>query len=274
MKQSLLKIIGIVLIISMFFSLCGCFGNKDKDYSKMFSYKLDDKNETCIINKYIGDADKVEIPEKIEYYDVVAISTNAFANNTIIKEVTVPDSVTLLEKGCFSNCIKLEKVNFGKGIVEIKKNAFYNCTSLKEINLPKKLERLGDRAFFHCVSAKRVTVPKTLKKWGMTSFANCSSLEEIELQEGIETIGEYATFMNCDNVKEITIPASVKDICDAAFFCNHGSLKTVNFLGNAPKVGVKIFGAPNKDIIVKYKENTSGWENSSLGTDYTLKSVK
>lgn len=56
-------------------------------------------------------------------------------------------------------------------------------------------------------------------------FEMCSSVEQVELPEGVETLG-LGTFRDCENLKEIRLPSTLKEIGQEAFWnCGFESLK-------------------------------------------------
>ena len=62
---------------------------------------------------------------------------------------------------------------------------------------------------------KDVSLPSTLKKIGDYAFENCQYLTHIELNEGLEYIGDSA--FDGTNLAEVEIPRSVKKIGESAF---------------------------------------------------------
>lgn len=63
---------------------------------------------------------------------VTSINSNAFANFTSLKSITIPPSVTTIADNAFFNCINLEKVYIQSTKVTIGTKAFWGCTLLSE----------------------------------------------------------------------------------------------------------------------------------------------
>lgn len=82
-----------------------------------------------------------------------------------------------------------------------------------------------------------VKLSQSLKTIGDMAFDGCSNLKEIEIPNGIETIGSTA-FRNCA-LTSLVIPESVKSIDSYAFNnCKH--LMEVFFVGNKAPKGIEI----------------------------------
>jgi hypothetical protein len=56
------------------------------------------------------------------------IAANAFAGNTTITSVTIPDSILCIEKNAFSNCTALVTVVISDSVTEVQASAFSGCT--------------------------------------------------------------------------------------------------------------------------------------------------
>lgn len=94
---------------------------------------------TCTITS--GDAPctgDVQIPANVNYegksYDVTVIGTNAFADNTGLTGISVPNTVTTVSDGAFSGCTALNKVELGEVVSYIAMSAFTGCTSISEVH--------------------------------------------------------------------------------------------------------------------------------------------
>ena len=86
--------------------------------SKGLTFTLDEPSKTATVSGYISQLlpAEVGIPSTIEYdnsvkYTVTGIADNVFANNSALKEVTIPASVTHIGDQAFFNCANLQKVH-------------------------------------------------------------------------------------------------------------------------------------------------------------------
>lgn len=104
----------------------------------------------------------------------------------------------------------------GKPVSLIRK---LGSTGIDAIKLSDSVETIDDSCFMPTssegTSVKIVVFGNGVKKIGKNAFLNCSNLEELELNDGLEQIGDMA--LTYTGVKEIVIPESVSNIGDAAF---------------------------------------------------------
>lgn len=92
----------------------------------------------------------VSIPENITVdgasYSVTKIDEKAFAENTAITKVTLPDSITEIPSYCFYNCTNLMNLYLPKNVTSVGEYAFAGCTTLDSIRIVG-LTSVGTNAF-------------------------------------------------------------------------------------------------------------------------------
>ena len=157
---------------------------------------------------YYGVEGAVEIPETVSYndveYKVVGIDTNAFANQSGMTSVTlpnsllylagfrgcsgltsieIPNSVIYIDSGSFEYCSALSSVSIGSSVTHIYGGAFNGCTALTSIVLPDAVSFIGEDAFYNCSSLTYVFFGASVETIGTYSFIGCGALETIEVSE-------------------------------------------------------------------------------------------
>ena len=229
MKKLFLFLLCAVLLCA---GLCGCkpAANPASDFEYRVSDSYGDAGGV-LIQKYVGTATTVVIPEKIEGKPVFNIDIMAFAN-TNIEKVVIPDTVINIADMAFKNCPALKEVVFGSGLQIICRQAFMNCPSLQEAILPSSLRTLNYEAFSLCTSLKKVRLPKSLTLLGSAAFLLCP-VEELILEDGITMFGSSYAFSG-SKFKTLTIPASVQTIGSESFIVYSGELEQV-FLKGTPR---------------------------------------
>ena len=68
--------------------------------------------------------------------------------NTSLKSITIPGSVTTIQRGIFGGCEVLGKVILEEGVTTIEGQAFWGITSIKEITIPSTVDNMGEHVFY------------------------------------------------------------------------------------------------------------------------------
>ena len=189
-----------------------------------FQYVFSENGESVYISKYIGTSETVVIPSEIEGRPVLVIKgvsqnmeivSGAF-ENTGVRSVVIPESVTVIGISAFKDCKELEEVTVSSQCERLSVEAFQNCSKLEYIDLSRtKITRLEADAFSGCTALKEIRLPDTLQEIEQKAFYNCTSLEALELPSGLLKIGEEALF-SCTSLKTINIPTDLYLRCQTS----------------------------------------------------------
>ena len=115
---------------------------------------------------------KVVLPEGLE-----TIGKGTFHEDSVLVEINVPRSVTLVDNASFNNCVALENITIGSasapqgrmvstmnaekasaaGNTVIGYGAFWNCERLSSVNLTDAVSEIGEYAFRYCTSLSSLT---------------------------------------------------------------------------------------------------------------------
>ena len=223
-----------------------------------FQYLVDP--EGVVITKYIGTEEEVVVPSEISGTSVVEISNNAFANNTEIKTVYLPNSILFIEYGAFCNS-SVEKVFLPKNLTRICSYVFYGCKNLKQITFPNTIERIEPYAFGES-GLEELVLPNSVQHIMEFSFYNCTKLKSITFSENLKSIGTGAfaftavaevslpdsirhlsaeVFMECDELVSIKFPRDITFI-PSHFLYSCSKLKDVTFPSGLLKINYYAFG--------------------------------
>ena len=206
------------------------------------------------------------IPAAVEvsgtWYMPVQINAHIFENNTNLKSITLPDTITDVGIYSFSGCTNLESVEWGDSITGIASRTFNECSALKNVTIPANTDEIGSAAFKGCGSLESIIIPEKVEIVYGSSFdkcvnlkevtflgddtvinsnvfSNCESLSKVVLPKNLKSI-EASTFKYCYALEEITIPAMVEKVDTDAFkYCKN--LKTVIFTGKCETIGESAF---------------------------------
>lgn len=233
----------------------------------------------------VSDREDITVPAEADGQPVTAIGEDALCMCENLKRVTIPDSVTVIERNPFTICSRLEEIVvspdhpalevrdgmlFSKadarlivcptaacpencmipeGTKIIGVNAFWSCDRLNSVTVPEGVEEIGDRAFWYCENLTEVNLPGSLKKIGESAFAGNKSLKAFPIPEGVEEIGDNALW-GCGLAK-VDIPDSVTAVGNNPFtFCE--GLRQISVSPDHPVLEVRdgvLFSRPDSRLI-------------------------
>lgn len=242
---------------------------------------------------------KIEVDDENEYYTDDGYGVLYTKDFSILVQYpigndrsnyTVTSNTQYIEEWAFAENSYIQTVILPDTLIEIDNYAFYGCNKLTGIELPQSLSTLGDAAFRDCSNLKNIILPESLKGKLSTTFSGCSSLESIIVPSKIEELSFYAfgdctslknviitspvidirgyNFSDCINLESISIYASDPIMASADEFENCRSLQSAYFYGNAPvqynlsPITSKMFGDTASSFTIYYKEGTTGWTDS------------
>ncbi|MBQ2752741.1 MAG: leucine-rich repeat protein [Firmicutes bacterium] len=114
-----------------------------------------------------------------------------------VKDIHHNIAVTRIGEHAFENS-KIKRVRLPKTITNIDYCAFYNCLELKKIKLPSELKVIGRSAFNNCINLKYIHIPSNVTTIGKLAFKGIESLE-IYIPNSVINIAEDA-FEGCENL--------------------------------------------------------------------------
>lgn len=147
---------------------------------------------------------KVELPEEIE-----KIGYSAFTGLKTLTEVSVPDSVTVIEGRAFEGCENLVSVRLPKYLKKLGFCAFAGCKSLRRIELPDQVKSIEENLFDGCVSLEEVKLPQDAVVLQMDVFRGCRSLKEVVLPKFLFQL-DRGDFYGCESLTRVIWPPKMK----------------------------------------------------------------
>ncbi len=196
----------------------------EEDAIKCWETKIGDEGKIVItkyLSSYTGGTNmsnpekQVKIPAKIGEREVVELGDHAFLLDWTIESMEIPNTIMRIGKNAVG-CKNLKEVIIPDSVTVIDDFAFCDC-GVKKITLGKKIRRLGEGVFCRCEHLKEIYLPKNIKKISVRAFAECKNLERVVIENGVARIDKKA-FFDCSKLKVVEIPESVTYIADDAFF--------------------------------------------------------
>ena len=182
--------------------LCKAFGIDVVAFSDETVPVQHEKQKTRLLKGVIP-ATEASIEQMLAAYN--EIGYKAFAANTAITNVTIPNSIHAVFSKSFCDCTQLKAIHFPQDINSIAPGAFKGCLSLEEISIDS-----GKRY----VVVNGLLIDKTEKM--LIRAANSKQQKIISIPEQVISIAPYA-FDHC-TAETIKLPARLKMLSDRAFW--------------------------------------------------------
>lgn len=121
---------------------------------------------------------------------LTSIPNNAFAYQTELASVILPEMVTSIGAGAFFECTSLTEVTMGERVQYINSYAF-ECCAFTSIDLPSSLVGIGSFAFAFNPYLESITIPESVRALGYpyqfneNPFTGCRALKRFD--------GKYAS---------------------------------------------------------------------------------
>jgi hypothetical protein len=145
----------------------------------------------------------------------------------------------------------LTDVALPEGMTSIGSLAFMDCLYLDEVSIPSTVETINNRAFENCrlLSSVNFAEKSALTEIGNWAFYNCHLLKDLQIPEGVKTLG-YGAFYGCTYLQELTLPSTLVSLDDVSFaLCAKLQKMNVDAIV-PPTVNARTFEDVNRSIPV------------------------
>ena len=177
---------------------------------------------------------------------VVSLDRYAFYEQSMLKSITLPESLKYINGNVFERCENLTSITVPENVTTIGACAFAN-SGLTEIFLPEGLKIIGGSAFMGVPAAQiyipdsviyigshaffqskleEITLPGGLVKLEDYLLSNCISLKKAYIGEGIACLGSNMFYI-CPNLEEVYFPSTLRET--EKIFQYNRSLKNIYF---------------------------------------------
>ena len=189
------------------------------------------------------------------------------ARKSTIKTVVLNSGVTTLGDYAFAGCSNLSAIQLPNGLKSIGEYAVNNCDALASITIPDSVTSIAYRAFSYCDALTSIVIPDSVSSIGGWAFEasgltdvtlskglteipngcfNWCDLTEINIPEGVATIGESAFYHN-SRLSKVYLPHSIESIASSAFnSCS--SLSDVFYAGTREEADAIRIGTGNANL--------------------------
>jgi beta-lactamase regulating signal transducer with metallopeptidase domain len=122
--------------------------------------------------------------------NITRIGNNAFTECKSLKHFDIPETVTDIGIAAFCGS-GIKEIRIPEGVTVIKQSTFTACPDLERVYLPKSLTRIEEYAFMNCTNLKEIIIPESVTEIGMYSFSKCTSLSD-ESKASIKAVNKKA----------------------------------------------------------------------------------
>ena len=250
--------------------------------------------DTWRLANYTGTRRNVSIPSTYNGGTVVAISDNAFAGNTSMETLVIPETVTSIGAEAFADCSNLKNLTMSSKVTTIGDNAFEGCDAIETASIPAnaasyiskgnlvdltvtngaieeyafasspklatvkvvgETTSIGREAFSGCAVLASVDVDGQEVAIGDNAFVDCAMLTDVAFGD-VASIGDFA-FKDCAAIGELVIPDSVTSIGGGAFSgCSGLTSMRLPFVGGREQT------TPSESTLFGYIFGTESYANS------------
>lgn len=226
----------------------------------IYDYTSDGEQVTITgINTSSEEAALLVLPDKINNKDVVSLASSAFANQTQLTNVILPNTITEIGASAFAGCTNLTSVTLSNSLGIIQEKAFENCVSLTNVNMPSATA-ISSHAFKGCSSLTNITVPANTTNIGEGAFTGCNALNISVNATNPYYCAENNILYSKDKTyiyatggisSDVIIPETVTRIEEYAF-CNNSNLECVHIYGTPTICSYAFWNCENLEEVYFY----------------------
>ena len=190
---------------------------------------------------YFGESEEITVPDS-----VAVIEQGAFIRKSNLRQVTIPDNVKIIKTGAFDYCFQLTKIYVPDSVV-VEDRAFSSCRGLADE--AGMLVVNGNLCEYYGESDD-IVIPEGVSKISTGVFCQRENIKSVVFPEGLTAIGDSA-FGNCTGITSLKLPESLETIGEKAFW--NTSLSCIEIPKNTTSIGEKAFDSCSllKKIIIQ-----------------------
>ena len=280
--------------------ICACGETETRTVcaSVGLAYRANEEDGTCIITGPGECSDTIlHVPAFINGYRVVSVWQGAFGRNADLVEVSLPNTLLVVDCEAFFACKSLEQVSLPNSLENIEISAFLDCKSLTSIFIPTSVNSISVSAFSGCenlesiivdadsvkfysqgnciidratqavvIGCKASAIPNGVVKIGEHAFAHCNLITTIDIPESVMSIDEQA-FYQCRKLETVILPQNVKSIGSDAFLaCT--ALKSITIPSGVTDIVASTFKLCYSLETIIFTGTIEQWSAITFGKDW------
>lgn len=154
----------------------------------------------------------VDLPNTLK-----TIGRETFRDCTSLEKITLPDSLRILQLRAFMDCTSLKSVTLSGELPLDDSNPFEGCSGITLEFSERSETIIGSNNHFDTLGGAvvAVSIPSNARSIGENAFYNWSNLKTVRMENGVETIKDFAFFGTA--IENIIIPDTVSTLGYLAF---------------------------------------------------------
>lgn len=147
----------------------------------------------------------------------ISSNTKVFLNEEEIKDLVIPDGVTIIEPNTFNGFKSIETVTVPADVDSIGNDAFLGCTNITKVTAHDIASwcgiHFGNTMILQNGTVMMLSNPVCISQ---NLYIGNERLTELIIPEGVEEIG-YSAFSRCLGITKVSLPSTLKKVGADAF---------------------------------------------------------
>jgi hypothetical protein len=197
-------------------------------------------------------------------FSVTTIGTDAFATNSILTSISLPNTIAIIAPEAFNGCANLTSISIPSSVTSIASDSFKNCTSLTGFSVSASNANYSNDsagALFNKDATALLqyplgnpqtsyTIPSSVTSVGASAFLGCATLQKVLTTttklgfsfEGVQEFGALRALAASAfaGLSSVTLPNTVTNI-EAGAFQGCTSLTSVTIPNSVVSIGAGAF---------------------------------
>ena len=122
---------------------------------------------------------EITIPANVESLGSSAFESSDAGTMPLEKVIFNGSKIMDIEPYTFKNCVKLKEITLPESLTVIDYSAFFGCSSLTKVVIPDNVTEIEKTAFRHCTSLTEATIGRSVISIGESCFDGCEKLATV-----------------------------------------------------------------------------------------------
>lgn len=161
---------------------------------------------------------EITIPANVEGLGSSAFESSDAGTMPLEKVIFKGSKIKDIEPYTFKNCVNLKEITLPESLMVIDYDAFFGCSSLTKVVIPDNVFEIGKTAFWGCTSLTEATIGRSVRSIGEKCFDGCEKLATVICKGESPARLDVGAFMKDEEhsgtkyIKSIKVPTTAVSI--------------------------------------------------------------